>query len=115
MCGLPPVQFRESIIYTDHGLPYHLRTLQRWKVHWETALSAIVQAAVQWIAQYLGTRAIAAFPGHDEPSWRHWRRLWRAVRDHLRTGPAARRGGWLGDSVLWGWLSITLFAGLSSG
>ncbi|MDA8194718.1 MAG: hypothetical protein M0Z53_12085 [Thermaerobacter sp.] len=100
---------------TAHGLPYHLRTLQRWQVRWEAALSAIVQAAVQWIAQHLGTRALAVFPGYVESPIQHWRRLWRAVRDHVEMDPAARRGGWIGASVLWGWLSITFCAGLSPG
>lgn len=98
-----------------HGLPYHRRTLERWKARWQTALPAIIQAAVQWIAQHLGTRALAVFPGHDEPPWHHWRRLWRDVRDHLGSDPAARRGGWLGTSVLWNWMPITFFAGLSPG
>ena len=51
---------------TAQGLPYHLRTLQRWQVRWEAAVSAIVQTAVQWIAQHWGNRALAVFPGNEE-------------------------------------------------
>ena len=97
-----------------HGLPYHPRTVERWQARWQAAVPAVVQAAMVWIAQNLGTRALAAFPGYDESPLQHWRRLWRAVRDR-ETDPAARRGGWIGASVLWGWLSITFFAGLSPG
>lgn len=93
----------------SHGFLYHQRTLERWAARWQTALPVIVQAAVQWIARHHGTRAVAAFPGHDEASWQHWRRLWHAVRPSRGMG----HGGWLGTSVLWGWLSITVFAGLS--
>ncbi len=98
-----------------HGLPYHRRTLERWAARWRMALPAIVQAAAQWIAAYVGTRAIAVFPGYAESPGQHWRRLWQAVREHRESDPAARRGGWLGTSVLWNWLPITLFAGLSPG
>ncbi len=98
-----------------HGLPYHLRTLQRWHRRWQTAVPAVVQAAVQWIAQVEGTRTIAVFPGYAEAPLSHWRRLWRAVRDHHAADPAVGYGGWLAGSVLWGWLSITDFAGLSPG
>lgn len=97
------------------GLPYHLRTLQRWAAGWQTALPAIVQAALRWIAEHLGTRALAVFPGHGERPWRHWHRLWQAVCNHPQSDPAARHGGWLGTSVLWGWLPLTVFAGLSPG
>ena len=100
---------------TEHGLPYHLRTLQRWAVGWQAALPAIVQAALCWIAQHYGTRGLAVFPGHRERPWRHWHRLWQAVCNHPASDPAARHGGWLGASVLWGWLPITVFAGLSPG
>jgi len=95
----------------SHGFPYHQRTLERWAVRWQTALPIIVQVAVQWIARYHGTRAMAAFPGYDETSWQHWRRLWHAVHQSL----GICHGGWVGTSVLWGWFSITVFAGLSPG
>ena len=95
----------------SHGFLYHQRTLERWAGRWRTALPAIVQAAVQWIARHYGTRAVAAFPGHAETSWQHWRRLWQALRKYVGSG----HGGWLGTSVLWGWLSITVYAGLSPG
>ena len=95
----------------SHRFLYHQRTLERWAARWQIALPLIVQAAVQWIAQHYGTRAVAAFPGHDESTWQHWRRLWQAIRQDL----GMYHGGWLGTSVLWGWLSITVFAGLSPG
>ncbi len=94
-----------------HGFLYHQRTLERWAARWQTALPIIVQAAMQWIVRHHGTRAVAAFPGHSETTWQHWRRLWQDVCQDL----GICRGGWLGTSVLWGWLSITVFAGLSPG
>lgn len=101
--------------FAQRDLPYHRRTLERWRALWDVALPGVVQAALLWIGQHLGTRAVSAFPGDAEPSWHHWRRLWQAARDQVATGRAGRRGGWLGTSVLWGWLSITVFAGLSPG
>ena len=97
-----------------HDLPYHLRTLQRWAARWRKAEPEIVRNALQWIAEQGGTRAGAVWPAADEPPVAHWRRLWRIVVNG-RPDPAARRGGWLAGSVLWNWLSITVFAGLPSG
>ncbi len=98
-----------------HGLPYHRRTMERWQARWQKALPHIVQATLEWIAKHAGTRALAAFPGHDESALHHWRRIWQAVRNHPTSPSAASHGGWLAGSILWGWLSITLFAGLSPG
>lgn len=95
----------------SHGFRYHQRTVERWAARWQVALPIIVQTAVQWIARYQGTRAVAAFPGYDETGWQHWRRLGQAMRQQL----GGCHGGWIGTSVLWGWLSITVFAGLSPG
>lgn len=97
-----------------HHLPYHLRTLQRWAARWRRAEPHIVRTALQWIAAQYGTRAGAVWPAATEAPVSHWRRLWRLGRN-LATDPAARHGGWLAGSVLWGWLSITVFAGLPSG
>lgn len=60
----------------EHGLPYHPRTMERWHARWKVALPRIVQATMDWVAQHPGTRALAAFPGHDESALHHWRRLW---------------------------------------
>ena len=95
----------------EHGLPYHRRTMERW----QKALPLIVQATLEWIAKHAGTRAVVAFPGHNESGLHHWRRLWQMVRNHAAIPTGAGHGGWLAGSILWGWLSITFFAGLSHG
>ena len=97
-----------------HHLPYHLRTLQRWAARWRRTGPDIVQTAIQWIAELWGTRAVPVWPHADESPVSHWRRLWRTLVNRT-ADPAARTGGWLAGSVLWQWLSITVFAGLSSG
>ena len=98
-----------------HQLPYHRRTIERWHARWQAALPHIIRTALEWIAQQAGTRAVAVFPGYHETALHHWRRLWQAVRSHPSSAVAASQGGWLAGSVLWGWLSITLFAGLLPG
>lgn len=97
-----------------HHLPYHLRTLQRWAARWRNAIPEIVRNALRWIAENSGTRAGAVWPAADETPVAHWRRLWR-IAVHRNPDPAADRGGWLAGSVLWHWISITVFAGIPSG
>jgi len=103
-----------SIIFawlTQHGIPLHLRTLQRWQTRWAWGLPRIRQTIVQWIAALWGTRAIAVW---DTGTGMHpWYILWRRIVAYAAThqGKDWRTGGLLGFSVLQAWLPITFFAG----
>jgi hypothetical protein len=80
----------------------HPRTMGRWTARWRAGLGAVVQRALEWIAQTLGTRRIPVWPRPEWSPVQHWQQLWRAVVQIL---PAGRRGGWMAGSVLWGWVS----------
>ena len=81
----------------------HPRTLTRWAARWRSRGTAVVQQALQWIAETLGTRRVAVWPHADWSHTEHWRQLWHAVVQELPA--ASRRGGWVAGSVLWGWLT----------
>ena len=45
-------------------------------------------ATMEWIAKHEdeGTRAVAAFPGHNGSVLHQWRRLWQRVRNNAEAG-----------------------------
>lgn len=93
-----------------HQIDHHQRTLERWASRWRAGRPTLIQRAIQWIGQVWGTRAVPVWPEPDRTLLQHWRQLWRQI---VHRAPPAGRGGVLAGSVLWGWLPITFFAGLS--
>ena len=95
-----------------HQIDAHQRTLERWAAHWRDGAAIVIQRAIQWIATRYGTRAVPVWPDPDQPLWHHWWQLWREVVQ-LSGDPKIHRGGWIAESVLWGWIPVTFFAGLA--
>lgn len=95
---------------SERGLDHDERTLARWAARWRAGIPRIIRRAIKWVAKLWGTRAISVWPRGTWTGLQHWRALWRAMHAWL---PEARYGGWLANSLLWGWLPITFFAGMA--
>jgi len=98
----------------SRGIARHHRTLERWAARWRAGLPQVVQGAVQWIGAVWGTRTLTVWPTEQQTVVEHWRDLWRQVVALPDPNREHRSAGWMGDSVLWNWIPITFFAGLSN-
>lgn len=83
----------------DHGLPVHLRTLQRWSQRWGPRMAACLQNLVVWLGETGFHQVLDVWGRLDARSaFRSWRQLWRGVQAHA---PAWRRGAmWVGPTLL---------------
>lgn len=98
----------------EHGLARHRRTLQRWAARWRAGLPQVIQRAVQWIGTLWGTRVLNVWPAEQQTEVEHWRELWQQVIALPEVQREPSYAGWLGDSILWNWVPVTFFAGLST-
>lgn len=84
---------------TDHHVPAHLRTLQRWARRWSQRMTACLQLLMVWIADH-GYQDQVDVWGRlgSGTAFQGWRRLWRG----LQQGVAAWRRGavWVGPTLL---------------